>query len=51
MIGMLGWLVDGFACVDPLVVDVDGLRQVVDWALELLAADPTGDPARVPLHV
>ena len=40
-------LVGGLAGVDPLVVDVDGLREEVDGGLEVLHAHVALDPARV----
>ena len=46
-------LIGGFAGVDPLVVDVDGLGQEVDGGLEILQADVASHFAGVPrfLHL
>jgi len=44
-------LVGSLARVDPLVVDVYRLRQVVDGALEVLVAHTARHAAHVTVHV
>jgi len=43
-----GLLVGAFAGVDPVGVDINGFRQVVDGRLVVLQTDPAPDPAGVP---